>query len=349
LELPLQKYKVFVKKVEASSLFKRVVEKEKKLSNGRTFSNKKYSKKVVAVISTNNKNFVIRYTDNVLNKIYIISGNSSRTCTQAGLKNTSYLAYKIKRINSRNLLTHRVLKGVIKQQRRYLKTGNISDLAPFSQTQLVKMLPGSVDISWISRLVNNLSVLTPFGEEKRLRTFFQTTKDVNKIYLKKLFEKKSSLTFNDAQIKDLLKNEFALSVSRRTVCYYRKELGIPSYKKRLSCDRYFAFVSVFSCVYPLLIETVIKHSPEKNGVYELLTEKEAFYIGSTKNIKKRLKEHLKHSNKNVKIKKILKSNNCFFRYCLFQENWRKKEKELYDCFLKRYKRAPECNRIKPGG
>jgi len=76
--------------------------------------------------------------------------------------------------------------------------------------------------------------------------------------------------------------------------------------------------------------------------------KAVFYIGSAKDIRKRLKGHL-GQNRNSGIKEALKDYNCFYRYVLFQKDWRKEEKRLYDLFVQTYGRGPRCNMVNPGG
>jgi len=76
--------------------------------------------------------------------------------------------------------------------------------------------------------------------------------------------------------------------------------------------------------------------------------KAVFYIGSAKDIRKRLKGHL-GQNRNHGIKELLKNQSCFFRYVLFQKDWRKEEKKLYELFIGTYRTGPRCNRVKPGG
>jgi len=149
----------------------------------------KQSLNVVARIVRSGPDFSMRYTYEGFNKIYDIRCNSS-------------FEYKLRRISSRNKLTHRILKVIIEHQREYLKTGNPIDLVPFSQVQLVKWINKSLysetqyasrstqyDVSWTSRLVNRLSVITPSGEEKPLRCFFQTCKDINKRLIKQLLDR----------------------------------------------------------------------------------------------------------------------------------------------------------------
>ena len=319
----------------------------------------KYSPNAVAEIVKSGKTFSIRYTYEGFNKVYVISGN-----WRTKISDNSRLIHKLRRISSRNLLTYKILEEVIKYQRRYLETADPIDLVPLSQVQL------PLDNSWTSRLVSRLSIITPSGEEKSLKWFFPTQRELNKRLIKKFFDseqpapvKRSGPGRTDREVKDLLKAEFGISVSRRTICYCRKELGILPFGKRQLGDGYLAFAVNFSQHYPLTLEAVTKYAPAKSGVYELSvgsflslrgaiatkqSQNAAFYIGSAKDIRKRFKGHL-GQNRNGSIKEILKNDKCFFRYIVIQNDWRKEEKRLYELFIGTYKTPPRCNRVKPGG
>ena len=65
----------------------------------------------------------------------------------------------------------------------------------------------------------------PWGEEKPLKDFFPNKKKIIKILVKKITNNKKE-HYTDEKIKNKLKNEFAVNISRRSVNVYRKELEI---------------------------------------------------------------------------------------------------------------------------
>ena len=75
----------------------------------------------------------------------------------------------------------------------------------------------------------------------------------------------------------------------------------------------------------------------------------AFYIGSTGNIRKRIKEHLKLYNKNGGIRGYLEKYDCLFRYIVLEAGWQREEKKLYDLFATDFGASPRCNRVSPWG
>lgn len=350
LNLPLERYKNIIEEVEQDIQcrgYSKSVLSINVLSKAKIYKGKNISSKVIASIEKSGKEISIRYTYKGFNRVY-------------NLKEESSLFYKLRRISSRNELTHRILKEVIEHQREYLKTGDLANLVPLSQVQL------PVDNGWTSRLVNRLSVITPSGEERLLKWFFQTQKDINKRLIKQLLDKenediesgKLEKPLTDNQIRAKLESEYGVRLSRYSIGLCRKVMGIPSFKRRLSGYKYPPLSANFSVLYPLKVESVQSNAPASPGIYEFrLKGKEieypkakanVIYIGSAKNLNKRLKEHLRANNKNGRIRDFLKKYDCSFRYIQFSKNWEEEEKRLYGLFVSTYGAPPKCNRVKPG-
>ncbi|MFH1552153.1 MAG: GIY-YIG nuclease family protein [Candidatus Omnitrophota bacterium] len=357
LEYPLGKNKKFIEAAEASPFFEKTVTGWRWLSGaGVSERAEEHSRKAVAEITGNAGKFTIKYTAAVFNKIY---GFNKKIPPLS-------VFYRLKRINARNELTHRILKGIIERQKEFLSTGNPMDLAPFSQIQLVEGLNGNqlpkIDSSRISRLVNRLSVTTPSGEEKMLKSFFPTRKDVNKKLIKKILDKenesgRSKKPLTDNRIRAVLESEYGVKLSRHSIGHCRGGMGIPPANRRLSGYKYPPLSANFSALYPLTVESVQNNAPAGPGIYEFrLRGKEVkypngktgvIYIGSAGNIRKRLKEHLGKNSKNSRIRRFLRERGCAFRYIQFSKSWRQEERRLYDLFASTYGAPPGCNRMRP--
>ncbi len=364
LELPLQRYKNIIEEVERSICCKgggSSTVTERRLSKP-NISNEKANKlsRVIAEIVKSAEGFSIRYVYEGFNKIYTIRG-----------KPRSRLFHTLRRISSRNELTHRIIEGAVEQQKRFFNTCDPIDLVPFSQTHLANRLNGNclskTDISWVSRLVSGLSVIMPSGEEKPLKWFFQTQKDINKRLIKQLLDKENEdiesgrlkKPLTDNQIRPKLESEYGVRLSRHSIGHCRKVMGIPSAKRRLSGYKYPPLSANFSVLYPLTVESVQSNAAASPGIYEFrLKGKEieyptgkanVIYIGSAKNLKKRLKEHLRTNNKNGHIRGFLKEFECSFRYIQFSAPHFHKEEErkLYRLFVTTYGAPPRCNGVRP--
>jgi len=369
LKLSLTKYKNVIEEVKSSVLFKKSLRNRadhmdndfriniKRLPKTYILHNKiNPSPETVARIAKSSKGFGLQYVYEGFNEVYVLSGMQH-----------SKLFYKLRRINSRNELTHRIIEGIIEHQKKFLSTGNPIDLTSFSQVQLVKWLNRSrsskIYTNWTSLLVNRLSIILPSGEKRILKSFFPTRKNINKRHIKQLLDKENEdvefkKPLTDEQIKVKLNGEYGVKLSRRSINIYRKEMGIPSARKRLSGYKYPPLLTNFSMLHSLTAESVQNNAPSSPGIYEFrLNDKEirypkkktnVIYIGSTKNIKKRLKEHVGRNNKNAYIKRFLVKFDLSFRYVLFSKNWKEEERVLYNLFVATYGAPPKCNRITPG-
>ena len=368
LEYPLKRYKRMIEEVEASSLMSKVPLTVKRLSQMRSDGpGEKGSFRVIAEIVKNGRALTLRYTDEGFNKIYMECSRPRRQRTGE----IDQLLYKLRRISSRNELTYQVLKGIIEQQGEYLRTGNPLDMVPLTQVELAKAISSEnrkIHNSWISRLIGGLTLLTPTGEEKAIKFFFPRKKQVNKFFIKDLLDREREdivsnrieRPYTDDQIRELLPS----SLSRWSVAQCRKEIGIPPAKRRPSGYKYPPLTANFSMLYPLTVEAVQSNAPATPGIYEFrLKGKEIeypngktpiIYIGSARNIKKRLRDHIGKNSKNGRIRGFLKNHECSFRYIElstlhFQKNmkWREEEKRLYKLFVTTYGSAPKCNKVKP--
>lgn len=286
------------------------------------------------------------------------------------------MLHSLRRINSRNLLTHSILQVVIDHQMRFLVTGDTNDLRELSQAGLADMLsrsslPGRlgakrIDPSWICRLIKGVSVNGLSGGEIMLKGLLQSSKDINQRLLRQLLrDERRSLEvgilknpYTDEQIRDKLANEQSVQLSRSTIHKYRREMRVPSSRKRALHTTFSIASAVFSCYYPLAFSSVHDNAPASGGVYEISLKSElvdyplggspCLYIGSTKNLVKRLDEHQRSNNRNGNLVHFVNDFECSFRYFTLSGNPREEEGRIYDLFLAKYGAPPKCNRVRPG-
>ena len=359
-----------IEEVEMSPLINKVPVTVKRLSQtGSTIRREKYSANVIAEIIRNSSSLSIKYTYEGFNKRYIIAEHLTKESKVCDHNHTmERFVHKLQRINSRNELTYQVLQKIIKQQSQYLVTGNPLYLTPLTQIDLSRSISiedRRIDNSWISRLISGLTVLTPSGEERSLKFLLPSRKQINKFFIKNLLDKetkdiisgKMEKPYSDDQIRDILQIQNR-KLSIRSIARYRREMGIQPAKRRISGYKYPPLSANFSLLYPLTVESVRTNSPASPGIYEFrLKNREVeyhngktpvIYIGSTGNIKKRLKDHLGKNTKNGRIRDFLKNHECSFRYIQFYKDWEQEEARMYQLFFSTYGAQPKCNRIKPG-
>ncbi len=392
LSFPLETYRNIIEEIEDSTLFKNLPLVIKLLNKSKDYLEENLSPDVIARICKDKNSFSIKYAYHGFNQFYMIKPDKlneiikNKLLTLSETDSTDSCLYRLRRINSRNRLTHILLQELIRYQRRYFETADPLELLPLSQVDLVKylnknchltsppapwekeqggnQLPVAIHHSWISRLVNRISLLTPAGEKRGLRFFFPSKTEVNKRLLKKILDEeskwldsdKSKIPLTDHQIANLFKDRFGIYISRNSISQYRKDLGIPRARRRFLIYKYPPLSANFSPYYDLIKESIRRNCPAVSGVYEFCVKNKeikypngftkVFYIGSTTDIKKRLREHLNHGNKNGDIKRFIKTCRCLFRYIKFPHAWREEERKLLDLFFSTYGSLPRGNKLK---
>ena len=331
------------------------------------------------------KGFCVSYRHRGLAREYVIDQGKMRRWRQGqALSNEDEaqiqaLRRQLRLINTRNRLTHMILMGIVEHQGAYLTSGDPLHLKPLSQVDLAEWIksetrdgflpPGSrlelVDHSMISRLTRGMSVLSPQGRDIPLRDFFPSTRDVHKRMIEAILEGEKERirrgdierAYTDEEIKERLEARFGVSISRRTVSACRQEMRIPSSYTRNSYHTYPPREARFSFHYPLNMASVKANAPETAGVYEIslagvevdypLYSSGVVYIGSTENLRKRLRDHLRPGSKNGDLRTLLSNHRAVFRYIVKHKGLRAEEKKLCQCFIMTYGALPRCNRIRP--
>jgi len=391
LEYGMKKFITFIDEVEGLPLYKRLAQEGIIIRNplpGAEILRQENAAALakVGVIAEVRKgvNLSIRYTRREFSIEYQINDQkppgsiNNLKLTEEDKKDISGLLYKLRRINTRNLITHEILKGILNYQKDYFESNNELALKPLTMTELARIISNSkessysfdfIDVSRISRVIRRLSVITPQGEEVPLTFFFASRKDMVKRYIKAILNKERKDIFcsgqlkrpyTDEELRHKLNEEYGLLITRRGVAHCRQDLGISPYSKRNGYV-YRSLQANFSNIYPFTLPSVKNNAPECPGVYELrlVNSKidypngscEIFYIGSGKNLRKRLLSHLSSSSKNGGIKELIKENSCAFRYVQLpqRQGWGGEEKRFFNFFVAAFGDSPLCNHVSPKG
>ena len=97
--------------------------------------------------------------------------------------------------------------------------------APLRLTQKELADQLGVNPSTISRGLFGKSVVTPWGEERPLEFFMINRKKMCETALRKIYTDKTMYALSDEALRKILKNQYHLSVARRTVAYYRSTIS----------------------------------------------------------------------------------------------------------------------------
>lgn len=141
----------------------------------------------------------------------------------------------IQNIQQRKSSMEKTIKMVAKLQRKFLASGDPSDLKPLTQKEVAEQV--GIDETVLSRIVNQKYVQTDFGTMLLKEFFVHSTisnsegEDVTtaaiKQHLKEMVDsedKQSPLTDSELEAKF---KELGISLARRTIAKYREQLGIP--------------------------------------------------------------------------------------------------------------------------
>ncbi|MBL7117316.1 MAG: GIY-YIG nuclease family protein [Candidatus Syntrophoarchaeum sp.] len=130
-----------------------------------------------------------------------------------------------------------------------------------------------------------------------------------------------------------------------------------SHSERVNSYGYPPLLANFSKIYTFTSASVKNNAPTRQGVYELRLNGDrieypkgccqTFYIGSAKNLRKRLLDHLSPNSKNDGIKRLVKEKRCVFRYIQVSKEWSREERFLYNLFVTTFGDSPVCNHVSP--
>ncbi|PYZ95800.1 RNA polymerase sigma-54 factor [Alteribacter lacisalsi] len=151
------------------------------------------------------------------------------------------LQWIIKSIAQRQETLRKVTEAVVSHQEHFLEDGP-GHLKPLTLKQIAEQV--GVHESTVSRATTRKYIQTPQGVYE-LKYFFTSmvgagsgngdgaSSEKVKIYLKRLVDQESkNKPLSDQKLADLLKSDYDIRISRRTVAKYRDEMHIPSSSRR---------------------------------------------------------------------------------------------------------------------
>jgi len=257
----------------------------------------------------------------------------------------------LKWINTRNAFSKHILRSLIQYQCAFWRSGKEIDLKPLTSSQFLSLYPFKhLDQSRLSRLRSVLFAETVHREVIGFRNLFPSKKRCWAYRIGAIINKDQNNTASrDTDIQKLLVRQ-GVYLSVRTICNCRKLLGMPNYKERLS--HYYGKNIRFSD-YIKLSRGQCSRIPSEPGIYELsIADKvqysnyrsDVLYIGSSKNIRKRLSNYSGSKTKNVRLKLHANGSDLFVR-CFVSEDHVRVEKELLKHFKKTYGELPKGNML----
>lgn len=161
--------------------------------------------------------------------------------------------------------------------------------------------------------------------------------------------KDSESALKDGDIQQILAQK-GIHLSLRTICNCRKLLNIPNYTERAG---YCYEKDIDFSDYLMLLKRHMNKIPTGAGVYELSISSKVdypnhrsnvVYIGSSKNLRKRIADYSGNGLKNNRLKKFIHNYDIFLRFWL-NRNYISVEKELLKNFKSIYGKLPKANSV----
>lgn len=142
-------------------------------------------------------------------------------------------------VNSRKTTIYQVIQNIIEAQYNFFQSGNLKDLKFLTQASLAEKI--GVEASLISRAISGKAIRIPQGRETSLKTFFPTKKQLRKELIREIIEQEKinlqnkiiKKPYSDGEIRKKLKEDYGISVSRRSVSEWRLDLKIPPASERI--------------------------------------------------------------------------------------------------------------------
>ena len=236
LEYPLDKFADFIQKVEQLPPYKKLSREgiitRRYLPDAKALIEENLPSGTIAEIK-NDGRLSIHYSNAGLSIEYIVDNERlqriiiSRRLTKEDKKGINGLLHKLRRINTRNRITHEILEGILDCQRDYFETSNELDLKPLRVSELARVISKKnnggiiIDISRISRVIRGISVITPQGNELALRVLFPTGRDIIKWHIRVLLAQEREdilagrlkVPYTDEQLSRKLSEEHGLSTT----------------------------------------------------------------------------------------------------------------------------------------
>ena len=149
--------------------------------------------------------------------------------TEAEGRRLPSLLGELEAINFRGDVLHKILCGIAEAHAQFLRSRRDDDLAPLTQLSLAQA--AQIHRSAVCRTVAGRSVLTPWGEERALSTFFPGRRSRNARAVAAVLSEEPRLS--DREVAQRLQERFGYRLSRRSAALYRRGLSIPnSYRRR---------------------------------------------------------------------------------------------------------------------
>ncbi len=251
-------------------------------------------------------------------------------------------------IKTKNLFIHHIVTTLLELQRNFFETHDQKTMIPISLKEFSEEYQFPyLDISRLSRVVNN-TWISFHNDKYLLKDLFWNRGRVYASIIENVISQRSC-GIKDRGIQEIIKKDYDIDLSIRTVCNYRNSVHIPAYNKINLNDLYGNYFSKFI---PLK-NNIVHLIPGNAGVYEISVIRHikypklasgVIYYGRSKNLLRRIRNYLYSNIKNSIIEGYREFQEMFIRYYTTPK-YIQVERELLERFFVQYGSLPIANKL----
>ncbi|WP_321469478.1 GIY-YIG nuclease family protein [Halarcobacter sp.] len=255
-------------------------------------------------------------------------------------------------INIKNQKTYEVIRVIEILQKKFLRSNDLKDLKKITHDDILKLhkilFNSFLSKPIISLILNNTNYRDRDNSVFKLSYLTPKNHFINYIKIKLILSKYPYST--DKFIKEELKKQYCVNISTVQVFKIRTKYFIPNRFERYVSNNYKRFELYFSKI-EFLNNDNICNFYNTSAVYELISiskvdynysQSTTIYIGSTKNLYKRLNEYKNNKGHSLKMRNYLEDNLLYFRF-IKTDNYQHLETVLLHEFISFYGEMPLLN------
>ncbi|WP_148570986.1 GIY-YIG nuclease family protein [Aliarcobacter cryaerophilus] len=270
------------------------------------------------------------------------------------LENNNHI--KLLNVNIVNETRFKIVKLLISLQKSFLDTNYFFNMKIIDREDFIdiyiKRYDSYLDKSILSKVLNNTYFL--FNKSiYKLIYLVPKKRFIYSIYIKDIINTNSDSLTGDEQISNLLYQKYCIKLSRRVICSIRNNYLIPKIRITQKFNEEIQFIESFSNKKVLNKQNISLLPNNLKGVYELSSNKietypyltnRVIYIGSSKNIKKKLNTYLSAYAHTEEIKNFIQKSgkDIYFRYTKSLE-YRDFESKIINHFIYLHWELPKLN------
>lgn len=271
------------------------------------------------------------------------------------LENDNHL--KLLNINIKNETIFKTVSLLFLIQKKFMQTNYYQDVNIIDRKIFIKKYIEKynlyLDASILSKILNNITFVYK-NKIYHLKYLFPRKSFLYSLYIKDILNNMpNDFIKGDKEISEVLYKKYNIKLSRRSICRIRNKNFISKVYKKNNYNSYAYFEKFYNQKKELNKENLKQFNYNTKGVYELSSNKlekyshsknYIIYIGSSKDIKKRLLTYTEDNAHSNSIKSFIKNHKEIYFRVITTVNYQKLEMLLINSFIEINGELPKLNK-----